>query len=243
MRTLIDVTFGLTVSLLRARVGAPFPTSAARSNIGNQSAVSCPVHGVLWQLARFFAHLGGFGLLLLGVLDSSFLFMPLGNDLLVVALTAGRHDRMAWYAGMAATGSVIGCYLTDLVCRKGGEKGLERHLSSRTIEYVQRRIKKRAGPALAAACVLPPPFPFTPFIIVLAALQYPRWKLLSIVAVGRVVRFSVEGVLAILYGKRILEIAKNSVLQEVIMGLVAISIIGSVWSIYTWIQRGRKAHK
>ena len=66
------------------------------------------MHGILWEFARFFAHLGGFGLLLLGILDSSFLFMPLGNDLLVVALTAQRHNRMLYYAAMASAGSVIG---------------------------------------------------------------------------------------------------------------------------------------
>ena len=59
--------------------------------------------------------------------------------------------------------------------------------------------------------MLPPPFPFTPFIIVMSAMQYPRWRMLGIVAVGRVVRFSLEGVLAIIYGRQILEMAKNSV--------------------------------
>ena len=197
------------------------------------------MHGLLWEFARFFAHLGGFGLLLLGILDSSFLFMPLGNDLLVIALTASRHNRMAYYAGMASLGSVIGCLLTDLACRKGGEKGLEQSLSKRTIHYVETKIKNHAGPALAMACVLPPPFPFTPFIIVMAALQYPRWKMLGIVAVGRAIRFSFEGGLAIVYGRHILEMAKSPVLQQTIIGLVVISIIGSAWSIYNWGKRAR----
>jgi membrane protein YqaA with SNARE-associated domain len=198
------------------------------------------VHGYLWEFARFFAHLGGFGLLLLGVLDSSFLFMPLGNDLLVVALTAARHNRVVYYSAMAAAGSVIGCLLTDLACRKGGEKGLEHNLSRRTKQYVEHKIKNHAGPALAVACVLPPPFPFTPFIIVMSALQYPRWKMLGIVAAGRVVRFAVEGVLAIAYGRRILEMAQNSLLQAAIGSLIAISIIGSIWSVYTWVKRVHK---
>ena len=99
------------------------------------------MHGVLWQFVHFFASLGGFGLLLLGILDSSFLFMPLGNDLLVVALTANRHNRMIYYAAMASAGSVIGCLLTDMVCRKGGEKGMKKNFSGRTFEYVKRKIK------------------------------------------------------------------------------------------------------
>ena len=197
------------------------------------------MHELLWHLALFFARLGGLGLLLLGILDSSFLFMPLGNDLLIVALTAGRHNRMPYYAAMASAGSVVGCFLTDLVCRKGGEKGLNQNFSGRTIRYVQNKIQNHAGPALAVACLLPPPFPFTAVIIVLAALQYPRLKLLLIVAAGRVVRFGIEGGLAITYGKRILELAKNNTLQQVIIALVVISVLGSAWSIFTWVQRAR----
>lgn len=197
------------------------------------------MHNAIWQFVHFFASLGGFGLLLLGILDSSFLFMPLGNDLLVVALTANHHNRMMYYAAMASAGSVIGCLLTDYVCRKGGEKGLKENFSGRSFDYVERKIKTNAGPALAMACVLPPPFPFTPFIIVMAAMQYPRWKMLGIVAVGRAVRFSIEGLLAAIYGQQILAMAKNSVLQGTIIALVVISIVGSVWSIYTWIQRAR----
>jgi membrane protein YqaA with SNARE-associated domain len=197
--------------------------------------------GVLWDLVQFFAHLGGVGLLLLGILDSSFLFMPLGNDLLVVALTANHHGRMPYYASMASAGSMIGCFLTDLVCRKGGKEGLKKNFSGRSFQYVERKIGNHAGPALALACILPPPFPFTPFIIVMSAMQYPRWKMLGIVAAGRAVRFSVEGVLAIIYGRHILALAKSATLQGTIIALVVVSLIGSAWSLYTWIKRARTA--
>src|SRR6516225_5668510 len=43
-------------------------------------------------LLAIFWKFGGPGLLVLGILDSSFLFAPLGNDLLVVAVTARRHS-------------------------------------------------------------------------------------------------------------------------------------------------------
>jgi hypothetical protein len=46
-----------------------------------------------WLFA-FVLKLGGPGLVLLGILDSSFLFAPWGNDLLVVAMTA-RQPHVA----------------------------------------------------------------------------------------------------------------------------------------------------
>jgi len=80
---------------------------------------------VLRALAGFFFSLGGFGLLLLGVLDSSFLFMPLGNDLLVIALSAAHADRMLYYVLMATVGSVAGVDFTRWVSARGGRKGIE----------------------------------------------------------------------------------------------------------------------
>lgn len=197
------------------------------------------MHDVVWHLARFFAGLGGFGLLLLGILDSSFLFMPLGNDLLVIALTARHHDRMLYYAAMATAGSVLGCLITDIVCRKGGREGLQKNFSGRSFRYVERKIERKAGPALALACVMPPPFPFTPFIIVMAAMQYPRWRMMGIVAVGRAVRFTVEGVLATIYGPQVLQMAKSPILQWSVIGLVVISLAGSALSIYEWVRRAK----
>ena len=84
------------------------------------------------------------GLLLLGILDSSFLFAPLGNDLLVVAMTAHRHTvhAMLYYAFMSTVGSVLGCLLVDLMLRRAGEKGLEKHLPAKRLEYVKCKVRR-----------------------------------------------------------------------------------------------------
>src|SRR5580698_7923748 len=144
---------------------------------------------VLRSLAVFFYSLGGLGLLLLGVLDSSFLFMPLGNDLLVVALTAAHRERMLYYVLMATVGSVAGVDFTRWVSAKGGRKGIEGDRKSKLIASVERKVRENGGIAIATAALMPPPFPFTPFIIVASALQYPRRKMLAIIAVCRGLRF------------------------------------------------------
>ena len=73
----------------------------------------------LLALFALASKLGGIGLLILGLLDSSFLFLPLGNDLLMLGLTAHQHDKLLYYAVMATAGSAAGCFLTDWVARKG----------------------------------------------------------------------------------------------------------------------------
>jgi membrane protein YqaA with SNARE-associated domain len=195
---------------------------------------------VLRSLAIFFFSLGGFGLLLLGVLDSSFLFMPLGNDLLVIALTAAHPGRMLYYVLMATVGSVAGVDFTRWVSAKGGRKGIEGDRKSKRIAYVERKVKEGGGIAIATAALMPPPFPFTPFIIVAAALQYPRKKMLAIIAGCRTLRFVVEGTLALIYGRKIIRLAQSPYLQGFIVALVVISMVGSALSIYNWVRKSRK---
>ena len=195
---------------------------------------------VFRQLFVVFLHLGYFGLLIVGILDSSFLFMPLGNDLLVVALAAraGGVPKALFYAGMATIGSVLGCLLLDVVARKGEQAGLEKHVPKKRLEYLKKQIDKRAAWALTLGALMPPPFPFTAFVAAAAAMQYPRKKLLGVIAIARLVRFSTEGTLATHFGPRILRFAGLPAVRWSIIGLIVISVVGSAFSIYRWIQRG-----
>ena len=199
------------------------------------------MHAIVHHLFVIFVRLGGFGLVLLGFLDSSFLlFLPLGNDLLMVALTARQHRMLFLFALLATAGSVLGCLLTDWVSRKGGEKGLEKFLSGRRLAYVKGKVEKNAGMALVFACVMPPPFPFTGFVAAAAAFQYPRKKLLATVAIARFARFLVLGLLAIAFGRHILRLAKAPGVQIGILALAVISVAGSVLSVASWIKRSRR---
>ena len=191
----------------------------------------------LRPLVHFFFSLGGFGLLLLGVLDSSFLIMPLGNDLLVVALTAQHHERMLYYAAMATVGSTLGVFFAHWASSRVGQKAIEGKHKSRQVEFVEKKVEKYGSAAIALAALAPPPFPFTPFIVVSAALQFPLKKMLGIIFLCRAIRFSIEGWLAVIYGRRILAIANSSWLQNAIIALVAISIAGSVFSVVGWIRK------
>jgi membrane protein YqaA with SNARE-associated domain len=192
------------------------------------------------HLFVFFTHLGGLGLLLLGVLDSSFLlFVPLGNDLLIIAMSAKRHSLMPYYAAMAAAGSLLGCALTDAVARKGGEKGLGNHVPAKRLDYVKKQVKGNAAWALSFAALMPPPFPFTAFVAAAAALQYPRKRLLALVGASRLLRFSIEGTLAILVGRKLLRLARTRTFEDAVVFLMAVSIVGSGISVYAWVKRSR----
>jgi membrane protein YqaA with SNARE-associated domain len=172
-------------------------------------------------------------------LDSSFLVMPLGNDLLMVALAARHHSfwLMTYYAAMATAGSVVGCLLMDIVSRTGGEQVLAKHVSRGRLKFVEGRVKKNARWALAFASLMPPPFPFTPFVIAAAALEYPRKKLLTVIAVTRFIRFFLIGLLALAFGRRILEWAKSTVFEYAMIFLTIVAILASVISVIGWVRK------
>src|SRR5579862_1461657 len=86
------------------------------------SSPAVSMHQLASRLFVIFVHLGAFGLLALGILDSSFLVMPLGNDLLIIALSARNHSLWFFYAVVATAGSLLGCLLMDVISRKGGEE-------------------------------------------------------------------------------------------------------------------------
>ncbi|HEV3202372.1 MAG TPA: hypothetical protein VGZ73_30960 [Bryobacteraceae bacterium] len=193
-------------------------------------------------LPYLFVHLvrmGGLGLLLLGLLDSSFLVMPLGNDLLVIVMTARHPQSMPYYAAMATVGSLLGCLLLNEVSRKGGEAVLEKYVSGRRLQYVQKKMAKGAGWALAVAALMPPPFPFTPFVMAAGALKYPRRALLTTLAAARLARFALEGLLAILFGRKIVRIVQTPAFEVVVFVLIAISILASMASVYSWVRKSK----
>ena len=199
--------------------------------------------GIAATIFALVVKMGGPGLLVLGILDSSYLFLPWGNDLLVVAMTA-RHRDLAhalYYAGMSAAGSTLGCLVIDFTLRPLGAAGMEKHISKRRLRSVRAKIEKSGGRALAVASLAPPPFPFTVFVMAAAALQYSRRRMLTVIAITRMASFTILGLLALRFGRSILRWSGNSVVQGFLIGLIVVCTVGSIVSVYGWIRRSRRA--
>lgn len=177
----------------------------------------------------------------MGIMDSSFLFLPFGNDLLVIALTARHHQQYLIYVFSAACGSTVGVLLLDLVSRKLGEEGVKSVAGQKRFTYLKRKIGERGFLAIFVACLAPPPFPFTIVIAILCALGYPRVRLLLGVAVSRAARFLVLGYLAIKFGRQIIHIINSAPFKWTMIGFTILCIVMSVLSLMKWFKRGRTA--
>ena len=128
---------------------------------------------------HFFARMGGFGLVGFGILDSSFLFLPLGNDLLLIVLTARKPGVVLVLR--ADGGTRVGDRMYAYRCGKPEARRV-RHgahgQSAACEEHCKRRSRSTHG-GCWRCCPAPPPFPFTVFLIAASGLQMSRWKVLG----------------------------------------------------------------
>lgn len=185
--------------------------------------------------AFFYSLLGYFltpwGLILMGALDSSLIFfLPLGIDFAVIILAARKPELFWLYAILATIGSVIGATITFWIGRKIGEHGLTRLMKPARLERVRHRVSEHAGVGVAALAIIPPPFPFTAFVLASGAFGSNAWKFVTTLAVVRVLRFLAEGGLAAIYGRRILSWMESTVFEVIVGTLIVLAIVGTVVS-------------
>ena len=192
-------------------------------------------------MLRFFLRLGIFGLFLLSALDSSFLVLPFGNDLLLIALVSSGRSSLRWiaYVIASALGSLVGVFIVDVLMRKAGEKGLERFLNPRKIEKFKAKVENKAGISVFIATLLPPPFPFTPVVMTASALQTPRRTMFIAVFIGRLLRFTIEAFLALYFGRKLIAFIRSDVVTYTVYGLMVLGAILSTLSVITWLRRNK----
>ena len=191
-----------------------------------------------WVL-RFFMRLGLLGLFVMSALDSSFLVLPFGNDLLLIALVSSNRESFMWivYVLVSAIGSLVGVFIVDLIMRKAGESGLERFVSRKRIDKLKAKLENKAGVSVFIATLIPPPFPFTPVVMTASALQSPRGELLIAVFLGRLLRFGIEAILALYFGRQVIAFMNSDVVTYIVYGLIAIAVILSTLSLLKWLKR------
>lgn len=193
--------------------------------------------------AFFFSILGYFltpaGIVLMGALDASLVFfLPLGIDFVVIVMTARKPELFWLYALLATAGSLAGAAGTYWIGKKAGEKGLARFVGPRRLDRVKQRV---AGGALVLAglALIPPPFPFTPFVLASGALGMNRWTFFGGLAGARLFRFGVEGVLAYTYGSQILRWMKTPTFQVVVGVIIVLAVVGTFVSAVAAVRGSR----
>lgn len=183
----------------------------------------------------FAGTLGAPGLFLISFLDSSVLTFPVINDLLLIELSVQHPARMALYALMAASGSVLGCVLLYFIARKGGEAFFHKKAGERAAA-IRRWIEENGFGGMLVAALLPPPTPFKVFVFAAGVFEVPLWSFTSAIALARLLRYFGVGYLAVNYGQDALPILERHKLTAA-LALAVFAVLSYLAS--RWILRHR----
>ena len=158
-----------------------------------------------WQRwGDLFSGFSGLLVLLLAIADSSILSVPEGSDLLIVILSSGKSwGNMAYYVSMTVAGSIVGCLILYAIGRKGGRALLRRRFSEKKIERAEKLYSRHGLAAVLISSVLPPPLPFKIFVLSAGVFGLSPSRFFSAIVIGRTIRYSMWGILAVLYGNPI----------------------------------------
>ncbi|MBI4470704.1 MAG: VTT domain-containing protein [Acidobacteria bacterium] len=174
------------------------------------------------------------GIFAIAVLDSSLLSLPEINDIIIVSQVIDEPFKVLYLPLVTASGSVIGCLLLYAVAWKGGDAFLRKRFSKRGVQRVEEFYARYGMLALIIPALCPPPTPFKIFVATAGALRFPKTKFIVAILFARTVRYQVEGLLAVFYGKAVLNYIHRHALQTslIIVGSVALFYLG-----YRWLSR------
>ena len=184
--------------------------------------------------------LGGPGLVLLGVADNSVVPLTGSMDVLTIWLAAKHRDLWPYYAFMATAGAVFGGYITYALARKAGKEATEHRLHQDKAKKVFRRFRRWGFSTVVLSAVLPPPFPMVPVLLAAGALQYPRKRFLSALALGRGIRYSLIAGIGSVYARQITSFFAEYYKPAVLI-MVGLAVVGGILTLVEYLRYRRKA--
>jgi membrane protein YqaA with SNARE-associated domain len=181
------------------------------------------IGGAMKSLQAALIGLGALGVFAIALLDSAFIPLPGGPDVVVMALAHHNHAMAPAYVAAAIAGSTLGSLLLYFIARKGGQAALRR-FSPQKRARVEDLINRYDVWALLLAAVLPPPFPLKIFVLSAGAFHMRPLRFIAAMVIGRGVRFALEGWMAVSYGEQAAEIFKQHY-PKIGLGIAAAIVI------------------
>jgi len=190
------------------------------------------------HLGRVLARYGGFGLFAISFLDSSFLFFPFINDILLIHLASRHADRPLWvlmYATECTTGSVLGALVIYAIAYKG--RRLWGEPSEQKMGRARLWLQRNEFLTVLVSSLMPPPLPFKIFPIAAGAFRMDATRLTVGLLVGRGLRFFLEAFVGMRYGAE----AEAHIRHHMgWLSIVTIALIVGGTALYRWMAGGEE---
>lgn len=173
------------------------------------------------KLGQFLALYGGWGLLGISFLDSSFVPLPGVNDLVLLHLSSQNPGRAVFYALASTLGSVGGSFLMYGLARAGAGYAL-RLRASPAFERAQHWLKRNDFTAILVASLLPPPSPYKFFLLAAGALRTNALRFGLALTVGRGLRFGAAAFLGARYGAQAEAYVKANIVWASLLAVLVV---------------------
>jgi membrane protein YqaA with SNARE-associated domain len=158
------------------------------------------IKSILVGLLEWLKALGAAGLFGISLIDSVGVPLPGGPDAVMIWLSGNSPGLMPLYALAATAGSAIGCTGLYVVARSAGVAALRR-VAPQKRARIENLLGRYDLIAIMIPAVLPPPFPFKPFVLCAGVFKLKTWRFITAIFIGRAIRFLIEGWLAIRFGE------------------------------------------
>jgi len=166
------------------------------------------IGSVLKSLQAMLVGFGAFGLFAIALLDAGMIPLPGGPDVALMTLSHLNNAMTPVYVLAVTLGSTLGCLFPYYIGLKTGEAALRR-FSPEKRARVTALIDQYDLWAMLVGAVLPPPFPFKIFLITAGVFRMKVWRFLIALLIGRSIRYSLEGWMAVTYGDQAMTVFKQ----------------------------------
>lgn len=213
------------------------------SFIGNKGNPAAG-HSTKAKAFRWLVHLGAPGVFGVSLVDATVvpLAIPGSTDLLLLWLIAqGGNPYLLVSCGVV--GSLIGGYTTWRLGKKGGEAALKRYVPPRLQNRVHGWAQHHPMWSVFMPAILPPPIPLWPFLLAAGALGASWQRFLTAFGLGRSLRYSIVGWLAVRYGRGMIKLWSSTLDKwstPIFWTFIGISVLGSAYGVWKFRKRSRE---
>lgn len=193
----------------------------------------------LLELAHSFGELarsmGLVGIFALTLFDGSLLWLLPGiNDIVLISFVIAKRT-VAWAALavlVATCGSVLGAMASYRIGHRGGGELLRRRFPPMLLRRVEGWTNRLGAIPVGVAAIMPPPFPYAPFVFSAGVMNVPAARFRFSVGLGRGVRYSLEAALALYVGRHLLHRLDSFYWAALEPALILIAVGLLVWGVF-----------
>ena len=179
--------------------------------------------------------MGLVGVFALTLFDGSLLWLLPGiNDIVLISFVVAKHT-LGWAVAavlLATVGSILGAMASYRIGKRGGGELLRRRFPPALLRRVENWTNRLGAIPVGVAAVLPPPFPYAPFVLSAGIMKVPVNRFRLSVALGRGLRYSLDAVLALYLGRHLLNHLHSFYRAALEPTIIVIAVALLIWGLF-----------